>query len=195
MHIHCSWCFCHFLKASWKSSSLRAFSITWNSTSNASVVWKWQYYQSGKQRKATRGQVRCVGWTGDDNLVVFHKRTPWWKIMHCHDVTANSFVAKVWDEVFVHFHTVAVKCHSSVRNCLCGLPTQILCEQYPRCKIWGFHGGDYEDYEEKVHNCLWRLEYWRIVSSGMLRRVALVRTDVSEELGIYLQHVSVASCS
>jgi hypothetical protein len=33
------------------------------------------------------------------------------------------------------------------------------------CKIWGFHGGDYEEW-----------------SSGMLRRVALVRTDVSEEL-------------
>jgi hypothetical protein len=34
-----------------------------------------------------------------------------------------------------------------------------------RCKIWGFHCGD----------------YWRIASSGMLRRVDLVRTDVSEE--------------
>jgi hypothetical protein len=36
---------------------------------------------------------------------------------------------------------------------------------YIRCKIRGFHGGDYEEW------CL-----------GMLRRVALVRTDVSEEL-------------
>jgi hypothetical protein len=33
-------------------------------------------------------------------------------------------------------------------------------------KIWGFHGGDYEE---------WRLP-------GMLRLVALVRTHVSEEL-------------
>jgi hypothetical protein len=34
------------------------------------------------------------------------------------------------------------------------------------CKIWGFHGG-------------W---LWRMASSGMLRRVALLRIDVSAEL-------------
>jgi hypothetical protein len=34
-----------------------------------------------------------------------------------------------------------------------------------------------------------------MVSSGMLRCVALVRTDVSEELGISLQHVLVANDS
>jgi hypothetical protein len=33
------------------------------------------------------------------------------------------------------------------------------------CKIWGFHGGDYEE----------------TASSGMLRRVVLLRTDISEE--------------
>jgi hypothetical protein len=33
-----------------------------------------------------------------------------------------------------------------------------------------------------VQTCLPLLVYWRMVSSGLLRRVALVRTDVSEEL-------------
>jgi hypothetical protein len=37
------------------------------------------------------------------------------------------------------------------------------------CKILGFHSSDYEE-------C-------RMVSSGLLRRVALVRTDVSEDPG------------
>jgi hypothetical protein len=37
------------------------------------------------------------------------------------------------------------------------------------CKICGFHGGGYEEW-----------------SSGMLRRVALVRTDVSEEISVSL---------
>jgi hypothetical protein len=48
----------------------------------------------------------------------------------------------------------------SVEFLLIGLST----EEYYLCKIWGFHGGD-----------------WRMVSSGLLRRVAIVRTDVSEE--------------
>jgi hypothetical protein len=38
-------------------------------------------------------------------------------------------------------------------------------KQAKTCKIWGFHGGDYEEW----------------FTSRMLRRVALVRTDVSEE--------------
>jgi hypothetical protein len=34
-----------------------------------------------------------------------------------------------------------------------------------------------------LHNSLWAINWsWRMVSSGMLRRVALVRADVSEEL-------------
>jgi hypothetical protein len=74
------------------------------------------------------------------------------------------------------------------------------------CKIWGFHGGDYEEcrflgYKNPVRTsqekhyvsttessqlmlCKMRFSrrwLWRMSSSGMLRRVALVRTDVSKE--------------
>jgi hypothetical protein len=37
--------------------------------------------------------------------------------VRCRDATASSFVDKVQGEVFARFHAVAVKCHSSVRNC------------------------------------------------------------------------------
>jgi hypothetical protein len=40
--------------------------------------------------------------------------------LRCSDATASSFVAKVRGEVFAHFHTVAVKCHSIMRNWLLG---------------------------------------------------------------------------
>jgi hypothetical protein len=36
--------------------------------------------------------------------------------MHCHDATASSFIVKVQDEVFTHFHAVAIKCHSSIQS-------------------------------------------------------------------------------
>jgi hypothetical protein len=75
------------------------------------------------------------------------------------------------------------------------------------CKIWGFHGGDYEEccllgYKTPVHTSqethyvsatessrlmlckelrFSRRWLWRMPYSWMLRRVALVRTDVSEE--------------
>jgi hypothetical protein len=38
------------------------------------------------------------------------------KMACCRDATASSFVAKVRGEVFAHFHVVAVKRHSSMRN-------------------------------------------------------------------------------
>jgi hypothetical protein len=42
--------------------------------------------------------------------------------VRCRDATASCFVAKVWAEVFVHFHAVAAKRLSSMRNRLFGLP-------------------------------------------------------------------------
>jgi hypothetical protein len=58
------------------------------------------YLQSAKQRKATGDQVTQVGWVRDDS----------------HDATVSSPVAKVRREVFAHFHAVAVRRHSSMRN-------------------------------------------------------------------------------
>jgi Trm5-related predicted tRNA methylase len=51
--------------------------------------------------------------------------------VRCRDATASSFVAKVPDEVFAHFHGVAVKRRISMRNCLVGLPGRISREQPP----------------------------------------------------------------
>jgi hypothetical protein len=47
-----------------------------------------------------------------------------------------------------------------------------------RCKTGCFHNGDYE-------------ECRRVASSGMLNRVALVRTDVSEELSASIIRVTI----
>jgi hypothetical protein len=41
---------------------------------------------------------------------------------HCYGATVSSFVTKVQGIVFIHFHAVAVKHHSSMRNYLLGLP-------------------------------------------------------------------------
>jgi hypothetical protein len=49
--------------------------------------------------------------------------------MCCCDATASSFVTRVCGEVFVHFHAVTIKCHSSMRNWLFHMPGWILCEQ------------------------------------------------------------------
>jgi hypothetical protein len=57
------------------------------------------------------------------------------------------------------------------------------------CRIWDFHGGDYEECRllgnknpdltsQETHS---RRTLWKMPSSGLLRRVALVRIDVSEE--------------
>jgi hypothetical protein len=37
-------------------------------------------------------------------------------MVHCLDATANSVVAKVWGEVFSHFHALAVKLDGSMQN-------------------------------------------------------------------------------
>jgi hypothetical protein len=61
---------------------------------------------------------------------LFYPKFPWWKrkceSMHCRNLTASSFVAKIRVEVFAHFHTVVVKRHSIMRNWLFGLPGRIL---------------------------------------------------------------------
>jgi hypothetical protein len=61
------------------------------------------YLQSEKQGK--------IGWVRDDNHVVL-VRNPQVKdgeMVHWHDATASSFVAKVQGKVFAHFHTVTIK--------------------------------------------------------------------------------------
>jgi hypothetical protein len=92
-----------FLNASWKSCSVRVFSITCDSALVTSVVLK-------KQK----------GWAGNESQFVFGKKIPWWKkkweTVCCRDVTASSFVAKIMIEVFAHFQAVAVKSHSSMRK-------------------------------------------------------------------------------
>jgi hypothetical protein len=62
--------------------------------------------------------------------------------VRCRDATASSFIAKIHDEFLAHFHAVAVKRHSSMRNWLFGLPLRILCKQSP----W---------YERKWWACSW----------------------------------------
>jgi hypothetical protein len=55
-----------------------------------------------------------VGWVGDDSHAVFGKTLPCEKgsMGLCYfDETVSSSVAKVHNEVFAHFHAVAVKCH------------------------------------------------------------------------------------
>jgi hypothetical protein len=37
-------------------------------------------------------------------------------MVHCHVATASSFVTEVQGEIFTHFHTVAIKHHSSMQN-------------------------------------------------------------------------------
>jgi hypothetical protein len=43
----------------------------------------------------------------------------------------SSFVAKVRGDVFSCFHAVTVKRHSSMRNCLFGLPGETICYELP----------------------------------------------------------------
>jgi hypothetical protein len=43
----------------------------------------------------------------------------------------SSFVAKVRGGIFSNFHTAAVRCHTTMRNWLFGLPGRILCQQSP----------------------------------------------------------------
>jgi hypothetical protein len=84
------------------------------------------YFRSGKQRK--------VGWMG--TTMLFWSKISWGKrkceTVRCRDATASSFVAR--GEVFEHFHRLAVKHHSSMRNRLFGLPGRILYEHWTWCQ-------------------------------------------------------------
>jgi hypothetical protein len=72
---------------------------------------------------------------GDDSHVVFGQKFPrkerMFEKVRFRNATASSFVAKVRGGGFSHFHTVAVRGNSSMRNYLLGLPGRILCEQSP----------------------------------------------------------------
>jgi hypothetical protein len=70
------------------------------------------YLQSGKKRK--------VVWVEDDSHVVFGQKFPGKKgrVRRCVVVMQQSviFFAKFRDEVFAHFHAIAVEHCSSMRN-------------------------------------------------------------------------------
>jgi hypothetical protein len=66
------------------------------------------YLESGKQRKATRGQVRQAGCLGHGSHVFGKKKFPSEK--------ESSVATKARCEVSTHFQAVAVKCHSSMPN-------------------------------------------------------------------------------
>jgi hypothetical protein len=115
--------FCRFLNA-----SVRVFSTACDS---ASIT---QLFPSNCRPFSfifNRGN-RKVGW------VLFPSYIRWWKrkcekVRFCY-ATTNFFIAKVRAEVFVHFHAVAVKRHSSKRNWLSGHSGRIYCEQFPWCR-------------------------------------------------------------
>jgi hypothetical protein len=58
---------------------------------------------------------RKVSWVENDSHVNFGQKLLCEAVL-CRDATASPFIAKVRDEVFAHFHAVAVKRHSNMRN-------------------------------------------------------------------------------
>jgi hypothetical protein len=69
--------FAIFFNAFWKSCSLWMFSTASGSVSITSAVLKWWYLQSGKQRKVAGGQVRRIGWVGEDSHSHFGQKFRW----------------------------------------------------------------------------------------------------------------------
>jgi hypothetical protein len=65
------------------------------------------------------GQQSCSFWS----KMLWQRRKC--ETVRCRDASAGSFFAKARGEVFPHFHAVAVKRHSSMRNCLFGVPGRI----------------------------------------------------------------------
>jgi hypothetical protein len=125
-----------FLNASWKSCSMSVLSTTCDSTLIISTV-----QNGGLLFLSSIGETEKFRVSGEGQSCCFWSQILWWKrqceMVRCRDATARTFVAKVRGEVFVYFHAVTVKRHSSMWNWLLGLTGQILCEQSPWChKHW-----------------------------------------------------------
>jgi hypothetical protein len=115
------------VNASWKSCSVRVFSIAYN------LPWSPHLCQNRglsvlssvrEIEKRWRGASRM----GDNNHVVLVKKIPCESIVVKRQpvLLSPKFGAKP-----SHIFTVAVKCHSSMRNSLFDLKEWILCEQSP----------------------------------------------------------------
>jgi hypothetical protein len=73
----------------------------------------------GEAVKSSKGQVRGVGWVGDNSHVVFGQKFPGEKgsVRWCIVVVQQPLVlSPKFRAKSAHFHTVAVKRHSSMRN-------------------------------------------------------------------------------
>jgi hypothetical protein len=114
-------CFCHFLSASWKLCECAQYCL-WFFLSHLSCV-KWRYLQSGKQRKVSKGQVRPVGWVGDDSHVIFSNEIPWWKKKcYCIVVMQQQVVLSKFRR---SLHTFSHSCHKMFQQyvkLLCSSP-------------------------------------------------------------------------
>jgi hypothetical protein len=96
------------------------------------------HLQSGKQRsRAVEGRQSYCFW----------QKIPWWKRSARRCIVMMQQPVLLWpkfpSEVFAHFHAVAVKRYSSVRNWLFGLPGRILCEQPLWCQRKWLHALDF----------------------------------------------------
>jgi hypothetical protein len=114
-----------------KSWSVWMFSTAYDSALISSIASKWRpsitFIRETEKSRAGEGRRSCCFWL----KIRRRKRSVRW----CFGATCSSFVAKVKGEVFSHFHAVCVKRHSSMRNCLFGLPGRILREQSPWCQM------------------------------------------------------------
>jgi hypothetical protein len=116
--------------------------VLWGCSAPAAILpWSPQLCRNGRLSVLSsifniQTEKSMVG--GGQQSCCFLSNIPLWKrkceTVCCCDATASSFIAKVRGKVFAHFHTVAIKHHSSLRNWLVGLPGRILCEQSPSCK-------------------------------------------------------------
>jgi hypothetical protein len=66
------------------------------------------------------------------------KKIPW--------CNSQFFCRQIWSEVLAHFHAIAVKRPSSMRNRLFSLPRRVLCEQSLDIKEIDEHALDFAPY-------------------------------------------------